>query len=350
MKVFNLVDKKSGGGAEKICCLLKNNIELEIENIYLFDDGQPLFPDEWVVKPKAMIFKLAYLVFFFMKSESGVIHSHLGKSLYICAVVRLLFPKKFVHIHTEHNTTNRRRRPALRYFEQFAYSNVDVLVAISRGVQDAIVKFLPFLESKSEVIYNGTETPDQVCNFSASRQEIKLLHVGSHSEQKNVELLIKVLARLPDKFVLTLVGQGERTQGLINLAESLGVSSRVSFEGWQNDVAPYYRKSELLVVPSKWEGFGLIAVEAASYSLPVIGSKVEGLDEVLGALSFCHLVDSLDNYDLWVDAIIGAAKKSNLSAKDRERLHHEAKEFDVSVMAARYKILYEKSFNLLRQR
>ena len=348
MYIYNLIDRRSGGGAEKICYLLRKHVAHDVVNLYVFNTGAISSEENDTIPGSSLFTKALYLVNYFRSRKDCIIHSHLGKALYLFAFIKFIYGPRVIHIHTEHNTYNRRRKWVFYFIEYLAYSNVDKVVCISRATESALVKFLPSTACKSEIIYNGVELLPQPEFLKGGSEVIKLLNVGSHTSQKNVELLIRLMGVLPNNYQLTLVGEGDLTLGLKNLVDLLDLSGRVIFQGWQDDIAPYYIESDLLLIPSKWEGFGLVAVEAAAYGLPVIGANVGGLDEVIVEFDFCSLVTKPEDVESWATMIMSSVKKRDLSERQVVKLGQQARKFDISNMTRGYTEIYEKSFDLLR--
>jgi glycosyltransferase involved in cell wall biosynthesis len=80
---------------------------------------------------------------------------------------------------------------------------------------------------------------------------------------------------------LTIVGDGPARASLEEMAARCGIGEHVSFEGFQADVAPYLRASDLLVMPSRTESMPMALIEAAASGLPVVASNVGGIPEIV---------------------------------------------------------------------
>jgi glycosyltransferase involved in cell wall biosynthesis len=128
----------------------------------------------------------------------------------------------------------------------------------------------------------------------------KVLVVARLEPEKNIRLAITAfVAAAPEDACLIIVGDGSLRQELEALTRSLGVASRVFFEG-EKDAAPYFALSHLVLVPSQYEGYGLVIIEALAAGKPVIATDV-GVAREAGAIitSEPHFTEALR---LWFKA------------------------------------------------
>ncbi|HET6392867.1 MAG TPA: glycosyltransferase [Blastococcus sp.] len=149
--------------------------------------------------------------------------------------------------------------------------------------------------------------------------------VGRIEDQKGADLLVRavpaVVAQVPQAHVL-VVGEGTRRAEAEALAGELGVSGHVHFTGWRHDLADVMRAVDVLALPSRWEAFGIVNLEAMAAAKPVVGFAVEGIPEVVvhgetGLLSPAGAVDDLAR-DL-VRVLTDPALAADLGAAGRRR-------------------------------
>lgn len=155
----------------------------------------------------------------------------------------------------------------------------DRIICVSRyEAGEAAVHGLP--ERLIEVVLNGVEPPNdrmQPNPFEAGR--INLLYVGRFDYQKGFDLLEHAMALLEKAgpFHLTAIGAPVLSGSMPH------DRSNITYTGWlkPHDMAGYLRHADLLVMPSRWEAFGLVAAEAQSYGLPVVASDCCSLPEIV---------------------------------------------------------------------
>jgi len=115
---------------------------------------------------------------------------------------------------------------------------------------------------------------------------VKLLMVGSISQVKNHAPVVQALARLPEMdWTLDIVGRTTEPDvhaHLLHCIEQAGLESRVTLHGAQYDLAPFYSRSHLLLLPSSFEGFPNVVLEAWAWGCPVLVSDFGDLPDLVG--------------------------------------------------------------------
>ena len=147
------------------------------------------------------------------------------------------------------------------------------------------------LESdRIKVIYNilddnrDVEGPSNSISSIVDYSGYKIIYVGRLIECKGITFLLKSLSQLIDvkfKAKLFLVGDGDFEQEIRHCASSLNIEDCVSFLGYQSNPMAFMEKADLLVLPSKEDGFGRVLLEAMSVGTPVIGTRIGGIQEVV---------------------------------------------------------------------
>ena len=155
------------------------------------------------------------------------------------------------------------------------------------------------------VIYNGVDTtafhPDLAAQHrAATRQQWHippeaptLLYVGSGFARKGVATALHTLARTPSVY-LWVVGHDKHAARYLALAAQLGISDRVRFTGAQNEVKPFYGAADALILPTLYDPFPNVCVEALASGLPVLTSTGCGAAEWLGEGENGWVRDALD--------------------------------------------------------
>lgn len=160
-----------------------------------------------------------------------------------------------------------------------------ILLFISLKRADLVVRVcdnaLPAFYAPGKVItiYNGVDLPVYTPKVSLGNH-IKFLMVGAVNKNKNQKLAIEFLVKQPNAY-LTIVGDGSELNSLKRYAEQLGVTERIHWVGFVNELDKYYREADFLLMLSYFEAFPYSVLEAMSYGTPVIAVPVGGVPEII---------------------------------------------------------------------
>jgi glycosyltransferase involved in cell wall biosynthesis len=145
--------------------------------------------------------------------------------------------------------------------------------------------------------------PDRLNGF---RSEIILGTVGRLYYQKDPLTLIRSFKIINDKIPKTkliLVGDGPLEDECIQLVKDLGLEAKVSLEGYQKDSRSYYKKFDIFVLSSHYEGMPYALLEAMSMGIPAVGTNVVGIKDLIAHGETGYLVQE-ENYVAFADAVI----------------------------------------------
>ena len=200
-----------------------------------------------------------------------------------------------------------------------------------------------------EVIYNFVDT--EVYKRDENRKNLDMIepddkviiHISNFRPVKRIGSIIKVFCNISGKIKskLLLVGDGPEMYKIRDMVSKLGLDNKVIFMGRQNDIIPLLNISDLYMLPSKSESFGLSALEAMSCEVPIIGTSIGGLKEVVEDGISGYICDPGDIKAMSKAAIAVLANKNNrikmgLAARAR------AKKFDSKNIINKYIDYYEK--------
>ncbi len=172
----------------------------------------------------------------------------------------------------------------------------------------------------------------------------RLLFVGRLNAQKNPIVLLRALAELPDEVHLDIVGDGPDASTLHALAAQLGIAHRIAWHGHQpRDVMPaIYAQASCTLVPSRDEGFGLVAAESLLCETPVVAARSGGLPDIVRDGETGALLTALDDPSAWsaaVRRVIDAPDtRAAMGAAGRT---HMIELVSPAAVAERYRSVYE---------
>ncbi len=193
------------------------------------------------------------------------------------------------------------------------------IIVNSAFVKDQILQFYSTPPSKIHVVHNGVEWLEMEADFQASFEQkefiaqnlnldpslFQFLFIGHNFQRKGLELLLLALSRLQRRdFHLSVVGSDKNLAAYQKKAAELGLSKNVTFFYSQSDTRPFYQVADALVIPSQYDPFANVTVEALAMGLFVISSKNNGGHEVLNSISGI----TVDPFDL--DRFTAALEKA----------------------------------------
>lgn len=238
----------------------------------------------------------------------GLTHNPLGV-LGLRSLLRQLRPE-LLHLHLEYGTVigvalalslaaprpllvasvaNDPHRQALihRHAGRLLAPRIDLHIATSPGIREAILRAYADRPRRVETIMPGVDlrrvdrsqvNPATVAGYRRSASRV-IGTVARLATQKAVHVLLDatplLLQQFPDARVL-IVGDGPLKATLEQQAQRLGISSAVTFAGYQEDVASAYAAMDVFVLPSRDEGYGIVFLEAMAMGVPVVGTRVIG--------------------------------------------------------------------------
>lgn len=278
-----------------------------------------------------------------------LIHTHLfGADFWTQAVSKL---HMFLHskektipiIATAHNIDHddSSLRRALR---AWANRRMDHVAAISEDVKRYVAEDLRVSPKRISVIPNGIETAGIVMRAREPFHETpRFIVVGRIETQKGHGILLRALKHVPPPWQLSIVGTGSKERDIKELAEELGLASRIYFLGDRSDVRDLLAESDLFLFPSQWEGMGLALLEAMAAQVPVLASDLPSLRDFVPK---DRLVDR-DNVTAWSEAIRKSLMDDQSIIKQAEKQGSQIIEnYPVDRMVERYAKLYR---NLLKK-
>jgi N-acetyl-alpha-D-glucosaminyl L-malate synthase BshA len=198
-------------------------------------------------------------------------------------------------------------------------------------------------------VYSRATDPSLRAKFAAEDEAI-LIHISNFRPVKRVEDVIRIFAnvRKSRKARLLMVGAGPERPKAEWLANSHGIGSDVLFVGKQNDMNQLLSISDILLLPSELESFGLVALEAMACEVPVIATCVGGIPEVVrhGVDGFLHDIGDVASMGESCLSILHDPKlRESLGKAARDRA---TREFCASKIVLQYEDLYSRTIQQTR--
>lgn len=187
------------------------------------------------------------------------------------------------------------KRALFLFLERILNYFTDHYVAMSESLKQQTIEKGIARSEKISVIYHGVDLRrfDYVpCkDTNKLKRELELKHgvsvigtIGRLDTQKGVCFLLRaasIILKLFPETIFLVVGDGPLRPQLEKLSQDLNISRKVLFTGWIEDVPNVLSVMDIFCLPSLWEAFGIVLVEAMAMRLPIVAANVEGIPEVM---------------------------------------------------------------------
>lgn len=229
--------------------------------------------------------------------------------------------KYLVHVRNTDVNVFYRYGIHLRRFMKNILKEAEYIVFLSPAYKENFLKLLPNaisteIEGKCLIIPNGINQywlNSSEKNQKKKGEKVSLLFIGALVKNKNVEMILKSCKILLEKeidFKLEIIGDGPLRGKLEQLAKELAIDKKIYFNGYiedRNHIINLMDESDIFIMPSLKETFGLVYIEAMSRGLPVIFSKGQGIDGYYAEGEIGFSVDPLSETSIFcaIQNIIG---------------------------------------------
>ncbi len=359
MRVLHVIETLEFGGAEKVLvelanamanhcevavCCIKQTGELQASldrriRVHCMNSGE----GNHVLLP----FKLALLV---RGGRFDVVHSHTW-GVYIESAFGALLGGARILVHTVHGQylyyapglASRLKRRLRHFVERMLARAHRRIVTVSDAIQKYVRAEVGIPAARLLTIHNGVSDAQHTSRPYRSGMPAVFITVGRLVAVKNYAMLLRAFAdvvRLHPVSRLVVVGDGPERSALEALTDELGISGRVEFLGFRQDVQLLLQEADIFVLSSRYEGISIALLEAMRAGLPAIATRVGGMAEVLVDGETGILVPG-DHQEAMAQAMITLAQ----SPAERRRLGDQGyarmrDSFSMSVMVERYLSVY----------
>lgn len=371
MRVVHVVKVKGVAGAENHLLILLEGLRkrsIEAEFLLLVEPSLPV--DEMVQAAQARGIPAERIIIHgnvdvglyrrlwsaLRARQPDIVHTHLLHAD-LFAIPPAWLMRRPVIISSRHNDDAFRLKSYQRVLNRWLWRMTDAGIAISEAVRRFSIDVEGVPEDRIQTIYYGYDP--EPCDPVALRREVRaelgippeqvvIGMVCRLIEQKGIPHGIRAFHKIAGHFPeaqLVIAGEGNLRQSLEAEARALKLEDRVRFLGWRADGARVMAAYDIFLMPSLWEGFGLVMLEAMGHSLPIIGSAVSAIPEVVVNGETGLLVPPRDEVGL-ADALAlllrDAPLRKHMGLMGQERLETR---FSVDKMVEETAALYERLLN-----
>jgi glycosyltransferase involved in cell wall biosynthesis len=284
------------------------------------------------------------------RGDFDVIHSHDWMTSRAAYAAREISGKRWIfHVHSlEYDRSGEAVNREIWQREQAGLQQADHIIAVSGYTKQRIVKYYGIAPDKITVVYNGvTQEPSQAAApLPAKTSGKNVLFLGRITFQKGpdyfIEAAAEVLKHIPDASFF-MAGSGDMMPAMIERVAELGIGRHVHFTGFLQgeEIEEIFRISDVYVLPSVSEPFGISPLEAIQHGVPVILSRQSGVSEIF---RHCFLVDFWDIHDM-ADKIIALLRRKPLVEEMRANAKAETAKITWRAAAEKIRAVYQRTIH-----
>lgn len=233
----------------------------------------------------------------------------------------------------------------------FSINQSDVVTSVSDSLKQRTLEIFD-IRGEIEVIPNFIDSKKYSTSFTdcqrtnmADENERIVTHISNFRKVKRIPDVIHIFNKIQKKIPakLIMVGEGPEKEGAERLCDSLGISNKVIFLGNSNEIDKILCFSDLFLLPSESESFGLAALEAMINKVPVISSNAGGIPEVNMNRITGFLSEIGDVEDMAANALT-ILRDSAVLEQFKKNAVREAQKFDIAKVLPLYEEVYERAY------
>lgn len=294
------------------------------------------------MKPRIYDFRIYALFNKLIKAEKpDVVNVHLYMTRY--ALLPVMHNHVPVRIHTIHVPFKAEASGFYKMLLKYTYKQGGFIpVAVSKEVQKTIEENC---NVEAKYIYNGIDLSKFKSNVKRSFMEdgtIRMICVARFMPEKNHKLLIYAFNKVCEVYPnckLSLVGEGILKKEIQEMVVNLGIEDKVEFLGTRRDVPLLLNQSDIFLLSSNYEGFGLVIAEAMACGLPIVSTNVGAIYELIEHKHSGILVEK-GNVDEFASAVIKLIQDECTRQKISQNAKIEVQKFSLINTVREYEKLY----------
>ena len=232
----------------------------------------------------------------------------------------------------------------------FSINKSDAVTSVSQSLKDDTIRLFD-IKNEIQVVPNfidfskySDEFKDCQRVMMASNNEKIITHISNFRPVKRIKDVIntffQIQKEIPSK--LMMVGEGPEKESAELLCEKLGIEDKVLFFGKSHEIDKILCFSDLFLLPSETESFGLAALEAMASGVPVISSNSGGIPEV-NKHGVSGYLSAVGDTKEMVHHALSILRDDSLLAMFKENAKAEARQFDIHKIVPFYESIYNKA-------
>lgn len=285
MKVMHILNTGGYSGAENIVIsIIRKTKELGYESVYVSPSGKinEKLSEENIKHLEIKNMKAKELKKIIKEFQPDVIHAHDFRAS-ITASLTLTKKPIISHIHNNSPWIKKFGIKSLMYF--LSCINYRKILIVSKSIQDEYI-FAPKIKNKLVLIKNFVDDilVKEKAKEENNNKNYDLIFIGRLADEKDPNRFIKLVTELKQEkedIAVAIVGDGYLKEKIETEINNNNLQKNIDMLGFCDNPYSILNKSKILCMTSKYEGYGLVAVEAMTLNKPVVATKVGGIPDIV---------------------------------------------------------------------
>lgn len=285
MKILHILNTGSYSGAENVAITIINEMKKKnIDSVYLSLEGsiKEVLGNQKIEYYPVVKLSIHNILKAIKKIKPDIIHAHDYTASILAA---FCFPKAKIICHLHNNSPWILKKCIYSYVFLISTLNYKAILTVSDSIEKEYI-FSNYIKKKIKCIGNPIDISliKEKANEYEINERYDLIFLGRLTAPKNPELLLNIFESVCNKNMnirIAVVGEGDQFEVFRNKVIARNLDENVRMYGFVKNPYPILKSSKILCLPSKWEGFGLVAIEALSLGVPVVCSGVGGLSSFI---------------------------------------------------------------------
>lgn len=232
---------------------------------------------------------ISQLVKVYKKRKIDIVIANVGKDIRLAGLAAKL--SRGISVIALHQV-DREIKNNLRY--RFTYNSLAKMIVVnSLATKNTLLKSAPWLQDeKINVVYHGIDyekyslanTRDLRMEFGLSPQDLIIGFVGRLSIQKGINYMLDAFRLVTEKFKdvhLVIAGTGELENMIKEFTRKFNLENKIHLLGFRKDIPDLMKSFDIFILPSIWEGFGLVLIEAMAAGKSVVATNTSSIPEIV---------------------------------------------------------------------
>ena len=289
IKVMHVLKSFIYSGAENVVFTIMHGLQEQVDFLYVATEGtiRNKLEEERLNFRLVPVFNRSELSKAIKEFQPDIVHAHDFSATVLCATIPGRF-RLISHLHYDPPWVQRWSLKTIIY--SMCYPRISKLIAVSEKTYSNMA-FSGVYQTKRQIMPNPIDEDRirqraEVVIPELQDKSCDLIFIGRLVEQKNPQRFIQLVHQVKERGFSNIhawmLGDGELRADCENLIHELGLDGQITMYGFCENPYPYLKHSRILCMTSRWEGFGLVAIEANTLGVPVLSTPTSGCTEVLG--------------------------------------------------------------------